>query len=353
MSHVTQIQKRLDTLDALLLTDPISIRYAAGFYITDGAALLTKDRAWLITDSRYVEAASQAVPDMEVLSVSRDKPLYTLLAELVETAGITTPGGEESRLSHSAWNALEQRLGRSLTPAAHILADLRSSKDSAEITQMVAAQRIAEKALDEVLGLIAPGMTEKQVAAELVYRMYKYGGEANSFDPIVVTGKKTSMPHGVPGDDIIRKGDFVTMDFGTMYGGYCSDMTRTVAVGHATEEMRTVYETVLAAQLAGIAAARPGVTGQAIDKAARDVIEKAGYGAYFGHSFGHSLGLEIHEAPNAAPSNDKPMPEGAVISAEPGIYLPGQFGVRIEDVLWLREDGAENLTKAPKTLLIV
>jgi Xaa-Pro aminopeptidase len=169
----------------------------------------------------------------------------------------------------------------------------------------------------------------------------------------VVTGKKTSMPHGVPGDDIIRKGDFVTMDFGTMYGGYCSDMTRTVAVGHATEEMRTVYETVLAAQLAGIAAARPGVTGQAIDKAARDVIEKAGYGAYFGHSFGHSLGLEIHEAPNAAPSNDKPMPEGAVISAEPGIYLPGQFGVRIEDVLWLREDGAENLTKAPKTLLIV
>jgi Xaa-Pro aminopeptidase len=196
-------------------------------------------------------------------------------------------------------------------------------------------------------------MTEKQVAAELVYRMYKYGGEANSFDPIVVTGKKTSMPHGVPGDDIIRKGDFVTMDFGTMYGGYCSDMTRTVAVAHATEEMKTVYETVLAAQLAGIAAARPDVTGQAIDKAARDVIEKAGYGAYFGHSFGHSLGLEIHEAPNAAPSNDKPMPEGAVISAEPGIYLPGRFGVRIEDVLWLREGGAENLTKAPKTLLVV
>jgi Xaa-Pro aminopeptidase len=353
MSHVTQIQKRLDTLDALLLTDPISIRYAAGFYITDGAALLTKDRAWLVTDSRYVEAASQAVPDMEVLSVSRDTPLYTLLAELVETVGITALGGEESRLSHSAWNALEQRLGRSLTPATHILADLRSSKDSAEITQMVAAQRIAEKALDEVLGLIAPGMTEKQVAAELVYRMYKYGGEANSFDPIVVTGKKTSMPHGVPGDDIIQKGDFVTMDFGTMYGGYCSDMTRTVAVAHATEEMKTVYETVLAAQLAGIAAARPDVTGQAIDKAARDVIEKAGYGAYFGHSFGHSLGLEIHEAPNASPANSQPMPAGAVISAEPGIYLPGQFGVRIEDVLWLRSGGAENITKAPKSLIIL
>jgi Xaa-Pro aminopeptidase len=143
------------------------------------------------------------------------------------------------------------------------------------------------------------------------------------------------------------------MDFGTMYGGYCSDMTRTVAVGHATEEMKRVYATVLEAQLAGIAAAKPGMTGRDIDKAARDVIDQAGYGQYFGHSFGHSLGLEIHEAPNASPSNGEPMPEGAVISAEPGIYIPGQFGVRIEDVLWLREGGAENITKAPKSLIIL
>jgi Xaa-Pro aminopeptidase len=353
MSHISQIQQRLDTLDALLLTDPISIRYASGFYITDGAALVTKDRAWLVTDSRYVEAASQAVPDMEVLSVSIEKPLYTLLRELTDTMGGGAIGTEETRLSHSAWNTLEERLGRTLTPAASILAQLRASKDAGELTQMIAAQRIAEKALDEVLGLIRPGLTEKQVAAELVYRMYKYGGEANSFDPIVITGKKTSMPHGVPGDEIIQDGDFVTMDFGTMYGGYCSDMTRTVAVGHATEEMKRVYATVLEAQLAGIAAAKPGMTGRDIDKAARDVIDRAGYGQYFGHSFGHSLGLEIHEAPNASPSNGEPMPEGAVISAEPGIYIPGQFGVRIEDVLWLREGGAENITKAPKSLIIL
>jgi len=196
-------------------------------------------------------------------------------------------------------------------------------------------------------------MTEKELAAELVYRLYKFGGEANSFDPIVVTGPKTSMPHGVPGDEVIRMGDFITMDFGTMKNGYCSDMTRTVALGHVTEEMRKVYDTVYAAQLAGIEAARPGVTGREIDAAARKIIEDAGYGEYFGHSFGHSLGLEIHEPPNASPSNDKPMPEGAVISAEPGIYLPGRFGVRIEDVLWLHGDGCVNITKAPKELIVL
>ena len=161
------------------------------------------------------------------------------------------------------------------------------------------------------------------------------------------------MPHGVPGDEVIREGDFVTMDFGAMYGGYCSDMTRTVAVGHASPEMRKVYSIVLEAQLAGIDAARAGVTGREIDGAARSVIEKAGYGPYFGHGFGHSLGLEIHEAPNANQSNDQPMPLGAVISAEPGIYLPGRFGVRIEDEMWLREDGAYVITKAPKELIIL
>ena len=196
-------------------------------------------------------------------------------------------------------------------------------------------------------------MTEKEVMAELVYHMLKNGSEGNSFDPIVVTGAKTSMPHGVPGDEPIREGDFVTMDFGSLSGGYCSDMTRTVAVGYATEEMRRVYGVVLEAQLAGIAAARSGVPGKLIDKAARDVIEKAGYGAYFGHGFGHSLGLDIHEPPMAGPRGEAPMAVNDVCSAEPGIYLPGRFGVRIEDVMIIRENGAEVITKAPKSELIV
>ena len=161
------------------------------------------------------------------------------------------------------------------------------------------------------------------------------------------------MPHGVPGDELICEGDFVTMDFGCTKNGYCPDMTRTVAVGSATDEMKNVYDTVLCAQLAGIAAARPGVPGADIHKAAADVIAAAGYGAYFGHGFGHGVGLYIHEAPNAAPSNTQPMPEGAVISAEPGIYLPGRFGVRIEDVLYLTGEGNVDITKAPKELIIL
>lgn len=351
MSRTAQIQNTLGTVDALLLTDPVSIRYAAGFHIDDGAAVIAKNGAWLVTDSRYVEAAEAAVTDMTVLCVSREKPLDAILASLL--ADRETVGAEQSRMSRAAWLRYERKLARALTPADDILAALRASKDESEIALCAAAQRIAERALDDVLGLLRPGMTEKEAAAELVYRMYKYGGEKNSFDPIVVTGAKTSMPHGVPGDEIIRTGDFLTMDFGTTYGGYCSDMTRTVAIGRVTDEMRRVYDTVLEAQLAGIAAARPGVTGRAIDAAARDVIERAGYGAYFGHSFGHSLGLEIHEPPNAAYSNDKPMPEGAFISAEPGIYLPGRFGVRIEDTMWLHDGGASVITRAPKELIVL
>ncbi len=353
MSQISLIQQNLGPLDALLLTDPISIRYASGFPITDGAAVIARDKAFFITDSRYVEAAGQSIQDMEILCSSQQKGLRAILGEIFAQNGYASVGGEEDRVTQGEWAALEELLGSPLLHASCLLAGLRASKDSEEVASILAAQRIAEKALDDVLGLIRPGVTEKEVAAELVYRMYKYGGEANSFDPIVVTGRKTSMPHGVPGNEVIASGDFITMDFGTMYNGYCSDMTRTVAVGSVTEEMKAVYNTVLEAQLAGIAAATPGATGYDIDRAARQVIEKAGYGEYFGHGFGHSLGLEIHESPNANPSNREPLPLGAVISAEPGIYLPGRFGVRIEDMLWMREEGTQNLTKAPKELIIL
>jgi Xaa-Pro aminopeptidase len=353
MSNVKKIQEHMGRLDALLLTDPISIRYASGFYITDGAALIAKDKAWLITDFRYAEAAGKAVKDMEILSANSGTPLKSLMSHILAKNTWENIGAEAVRMTVGSWTTLEKDLGVHFVDDGNIVGGLRAGKEEWELTSMIAAQRVAEKALSEVLGILKPGMTEKAVAAELVYRMYKYGGEANSFDPIVVTGHKTSLPHGVPGEDIIADGDFVTMDFGTMVNGYCSDMTRTVAVGHATEEMKKIYGIVLQAQQAGIGAAKPGVPGRDIDAAARKVIAEAGYGPYFGHSFGHSLGLEIHEAPNASPSCPTPMPEGAVISAEPGIYIPGKFGVRIEDVLWLRSIGTENITKAPKELIIL
>ena len=215
------------------------------------------------------------------------------------------------------------------------------------------AQQIADKAFAEVLPRIKMGMSELELQAELIYCMYKNGAHGLSFDPIVVSGPNSSMPHGVAGERKIQDGDFITMDFGVLYNGYCSDMTRTVAMGHVTEEMEKVYNTVLAAQLAGLAVTKAGVPGQEIDAAARKVIEDAGYGPYFGHGYGHSVGLEIHENPSPAGRNDQPMPLHAVASAEPGIYLPGQFGVRIEDCVIYTEDGYENLATSPKNLIVL
>ena len=356
MNNIQRIQEALcrKGLDAILLTDEKNQRYATGFPFTDGAVLVGREKAWLLTDSRYIEAAEKTAGGCcTVQMFDRERSLNDLLRAALKECGAEKLAAEDEKLSFARWRAAEKALGLSLLPSGDLMAQLRASKSEEEIACMIRAQRISEKALEAVLGIIRPGMTENEVMAELVYHMLKNGSEGNSFDPIVVTGAKTSMPHGVPGDVVIREGDFVTMDFGCLSGGYCSDMTRTVAVGYATEEMRAVYGVVLEAQLAGIAAARSGVPGKLIDKAARDVIEKAGYGAYFGHGFGHSLGLDIHEPPMAGPRGEAPMAVNDVCSAEPGIYLPGRFGVRIEDVMIIRENGAEVITKAPKSELLV
>lgn len=353
--NVERIQEKLARrgLDAVLLLNEKNIRYAASFPITDGAVLIARSRAWMFTDSRYIEAARERAAGVEVELFGAERKLDACIKSALEEAGCETLGAEERAVSHGRWQELEKSLGRRLVPAGEILSELRASKQEYEVECIIAAQRIAERAFDEVLGLIRPGVTEREIAAELTCRMLRSGGEGNSFDPICVTGAKTSMPHGEPGDEAVKYGDFVTMDFGCLKNGYCSDMTRTVAVGRADGEMKRVYDTVLRAQLAGIEKARAGVTGAEIHNAAARVIEDAGCGEYFGHSFGHSLGLDIHEAPGAGPANKKPMPDGAVISAEPGIYIPGKFGVRIEDMLYLTPQGNVNLTKAPKQLIIL
>jgi len=355
MNQIARIREELAKrgLDAVLITDEKNQRYAAGFPFTDGAVLVGKDKAFLLTDSRYIEAASQQAEGAEVRLFDKEHPLSALLKQAIAETGAQKIAAEDQKLSHAAFLGWEKKLGLRLEFAGKLFDTLRAVKTEDEIDSMIRAQRISEKALEEVLHLIRPGMTEREVAAELVYRMLRHGSEGNSFDPIVVTGAKTSMPHGVPGDKVIRAGDFVTMDFGCLKDGYCSDMTRTVAVGSATEEMKNVYAIVLKAQLAGIAAAKAGVLGKDIDAASRKVIADAGYGEYFGHGFGHCLGLDIHELPYAGPRGEQPLPEGSVSSAEPGIYLPGRFGVRIEDVMIIRADHAEVITKAPKDKLIV
>ena len=353
MDHIASIRAALGELDAMLLTGESNCFYATGF-MGEGITVVTKQGAVYITDSRYTEAAQNAIGSAaQVWEMNRDNPLNVLLARVFEDANAQNVGFEDAQMTVAQHAVFSKALPCTLVPASKVLSALRGSKDEAEIAAMVAAQRIAEGALEKLLGEIAVGMTEKEIAARLQYLMVTAGAEKLSFDTIVASGPNSSMPHAVPTERRIEKGDFLTIDFGCVYHGYCSDMTRTFAVGSVSDEQRAVYDTVLEAQLAGVAAAKAGVSGKEIDGAAREVIEKAGYGPYFGHSFGHSLGIDIHENPNASPGNNEPMPVGAVISAEPGIYLPGRFGVRIEDVLVLQEDGCRNITAFPKELLVI
>ena len=357
MNHFKKITGVLETngLDAVLLTCEANRFYASGFHSsgTDGVAIVTRNHNYYFTDSRYTEAAARHVRDAEIRETDREHPYSALINEVIEKEHITRMGYEDEYMTAADFRRFSEKLHCELAPATELLWTLRAVKDQAELECMIQAQRIAEKALADILGEIRPGVTEKEIAALLLYKMLHYGAEDKSFDPIVVSGPNGSLPHGVPSEKPIQAGEFVTMDFGCKFGGYCSDMTRTVAVGRVTEEMENVYDTVLKAQLAGIAAAKAGATGAAVDGAARQVIVDAGYGPYFGHSFGHSVGVEIHENPNATPSNSKPLPAGVVISAEPGIYLPGKLGVRIEDVIVITEQGCQDITLAPKELLIL
>ena len=351
------IEKYLSLLEGevngLLLTSRYSRHYGAEFDIAEGVAIVTKAGCRYFTDSRYIESAENNIKGFEVKMVDRENPYNKVINEAIADFGVTVLGYEENYLTVAELLDYEKNLHATLVPMNKEIYGFRAVKEDWELELMRKAQDITDKAFAEVLTKIHAGVTELELQAELIYCLYKNGAQGLSFDPIVVSGPNTSLPHGVAGDRVIQEGDFITMDFGVLHQGYCSDMTRTVAVGYATDEMKKVYDTVLQAQLAGIAATKAGVSGKDIDGAARKVITDAGYGKFFGHGYGHSLGLEIHEAPNANIGNEKPMPVGAVASAEPGIYLPGKFGVRIEDVTIYTEDGCEDITHSPKNLIII
>ncbi|MEA4894840.1 MAG: aminopeptidase P family protein [Oscillospiraceae bacterium] len=355
MANIKKIRQAMLSagIPALWLYDELDRLYASGFLTSDGSVLILRDKAYFITDSRYIEAARETVRDAEVILCSNENRETDILKKLLSENGITELGAQDGSLCYTEYLRMQDALGVKFIPAQGITKSLREIKERFEVESIISAQRIAEKALDYVLGKLAPGMTEKEVAAELEYQMTRNGAEGLAFETICVSGSNTSRPHGVPTFNRLKIGEFVTMDFGCKVNGYCSDMTRTVALGSVTDEMRRVYETVLEAQNAGEGAAGAGVIGREMDKAARDVIEKAGYGEYFGHGLGHSVGLYIHEGPNASPRESRPLPAGTVVTCEPGIYLPGKFGVRIEDMLFITENGPENLTKAPKNLIIL
>ena len=353
MNHLKQIAAKLADyqLDALLVTSEPGEYYATGFH-GEGYVLITPNKNYYSTDSRYIEAAT-AIEGVELTSINAGKSHLELAVEHVQANGIKALGIEEGYMSVDEFGRIRAALPGDveLVPAQKLLTDLRAQKDEEELGYMRRAQECTDKAFTEILNFIKPGVTEKEIAARLTYLMMSFGARKNSFDPIVASGPNGSMPHAIPTERKIQTGEFVTMDFGCMYEGYCSDMTRTVCVGEPTEEMEKVYNTVQAAQKAGIAVAKAGVPGCDIHNAAHDVIRAAGYGEYFGHGFGHSLGLEIHEDPGARATNKEPMPLHCTVSAEPGIYLPGRFGVRIEDVVFLTEDGCIDITNSPKELI--
>ena len=355
MNQLAKLRALLnEELPAILLTGAPNRQYATDARIDEGMCLILPDACIFLTDSRYTEAAERAMAGTgRVECVDRGHTYSQRINAALEARGIDAVGVEEEQLTHGEFDRLTKKLNARLIPCQARADGLRAVKEPWEQARLRRAQERTDAVFSEMLGIIRPGMTEKELEAELIYRLYRAGAEGLSFPPIVVSGPNTSMPHGVAGQRVLAPGDFLTMDFGLILEGYCSDMTRTVALGYATDQMRLVYDTVLRAQKAGIAATRAGKTGAQIDAAARDVIDRAGFGAYFGHSYGHSLGIEVHESPNCAPSCAQPIPAGAVCSAEPGIYLPGKFGVRIEDVVIFRDDGCENITGSPKELLIL
>ena len=359
MTRIEELAKKLSPkgLDAIMIgaNSRINRRYLYNFGSSGGTFIVkSTGESWLIIDGRYSEiAAERAKEQGYTLIVANTDASLKEANEVCKKAGIKTLGYEAHLTPVSQYESLKDLFAAELKPSGSLVEEMRESKTEYEAGKIEEAQRIAEEAFDKILGFIKPGLTEKEVSRELTIELYKGGCEALSFPVFCLSGPNSSRPHGVPGERRIQKGDFVMLDFGAVKDGYYSDMTRTVAVGSVTDEMRFVYETVLEAQKIGIRHAIPGKTCHEVDATARDYITRQGYGKEFAHLLGHGLGLTVAEAPFVDAGVESVLREGTVTTIEPGIYLPGRFGVRIEDMVWLAPVGTRNLTRSPKELIIL
>jgi len=338
--------------DALVVSFLPDIRWATGFTGSNGLVVILPDAAHLVTDGRYAEQARA-----EASGVAVHAPGYDLIG-FVAAQGWLLPGLRVAvQADHVAVATMRAwRLafpGVEWVETAGLAEPIVAVKTDAEVAQIVAAQRITESVFEDVCGLIRPGVTEQELAAEIVVRHLRRGCERMAFDPIVASGPNGARPHQRPTDREMRRGDAVVLDMGGVLGGYASDMTRTVFVGEASVEQRHVYGVVLEAQEAAVRAARGGMTGAALDGIARSVIARHHYGEHFAHGLGHGIGLQTHEWPRVSYTNAEPLPVGACVTVEPGVYLEGRFGVRIEDIVHLHGDGCTNLTRADKALRVL
>jgi Xaa-Pro aminopeptidase len=356
-SRLSGLRARLvdEGVSAAVLAHVPNIAYCTGFEGVFDAepahlAIVTEDDALLYTDSRYVEALTSAAEggpwNVRMPAGDLTEAVCTDLA----TAGVDRVSLEDT-VPHARFLRFADRFAGEVVPSAGWVELLRTVKDEDEISRIVAAQELTDRAFEHVLGVIRRGVTERDVALELEMFMRREGSEGVAFSPIVAGGLNSALPHANVTDRVLEEGDFLVLDFGARVGGYCADMTRTVVVGHASQRHREVYDTVLAASRAGIAAVRGGVTGADMDAAARAVIVERGFGEYFGHGLGHGVGLEVHELPGVGPRSGAAIPTGSVITIEPGVYLPGFGGARIEDLTVVEEAGARVLTRSTKDLL--
>ena len=340
-------------VDGLIVTSEPNVRYLSGFTGSESFLFLSRTARVFITDSRYIEQAEDECAGFDVVRYRHPYPEFeTVLAGLAAKHGVCSLGFEKNSIMFSLYHRLANSgLEAQLVPTAGIVEALRYVKDDCEIQLIAKAARIADEAFHHILEIVEGGIEEKDIEIELDYFMKKAGAAAAGFPTIVASGPRSSLPHAVPSRRKIEYGDFVTMDFGAMYGGYRSDMTRTIVMGRANDTQREIYETVKRAQAEGCSQIRAGVAGTEPDRAARDVIKGAGFGDFFGHGVGHGLGLEIHEEPFMSPKCERTLSAGSVVTVEPGIYLPRWGGVRIEDTVVVKEDGCEVLTLSPKELI--
>ena len=338
----------LESADAVLLTSAHNLRYFSGFSGGEGFAMVCKDgAAVLITDSRYTEMAQKEAADFQVVEYGGALRLTDALSEQLQRHLVQKLAFEDTQMSCAQYRSFcDVFSGMEWIPLSSRLEEIRMVKEEWELKLLRQAEQIGIQAFEHILQFIKPGVAELDIALELDYFMRKQGAQGNSFDTIAVAGENSSLPHGVPGGRKLKIGDFLTMDFGCVYQGYCSDMTRTVVLGKANERQKEIYETVRCAQQKGLSTIRAGVTGKEADSVARGVIEKAGYGEYFGHSLGHGVGVQIHELPNLSPRSQVVLKENMVVTCEPGIYVPGFGGVRIEDMVCVKTDGCENFSAA-------
>lgn len=354
MKKIDEIKNMLGYNQAALIMSPANRLYFTDFKSSAGYIYITQNNAYFLIDSRYFETAKKSIRNFDVINTNRD--FYNQINSINDKENIQDVYIENHFITIKTMNELKDKIKVNLITddtLSEKIISMRIIKTSDEVEKIKQAQSISEKAYLEVLNFIKPGLKEIDVSNRLEFLMKNYGAEKVSFDLITITGKKTSVPHGSPDDSIIKEGDLFTFDIGCIYDGYCSDMTRTIAIGSADEKQREVYEIVLNAHLKARDAIKSGNKVSSVDLAAREYIEKCGYGEYFTHTTGHGVGIDIHEKPTVYKSTDMLLESNMVITDEPGIYIPEEFGVRIEDMYLVNDTGFTDLATISKELLVI